>query len=84
MQFLTKYTHSVGFLSCDEEFLALTNEKISNREKYQNFQNWEIAGGFSENFATAFSRKGHLKIFFIIFWWIVDNMDYIFSKFGFW
>ena len=52
------------------------NNKIFKIEK--------IAAVFLKILKIDFREKSTFKIFYFVFWLIVDNMDYIFSKIGFW
>ena len=44
----------------------------------------KIAAVFLKILKMDFLEKSTFQIFYFVFWLIVDNMDYIFSKFGFW
>ena len=80
MQFFTKYTYSVGFSFM---WWGIFSSKEWSEKNIKIFKIEKMAADFLKILKMDFLEKATFKIFYF-FWWIVDNMDYIFSKCGCW
>ena len=80
MQFFTKYTYSVSYPFM---WWGIFSSIEWSEKNIKIFQIEKMAAVFLKILKMDFLEKATFKIFYF-FLWIVDNMDYIFSKFGFW
>ena len=79
MQFFTKYTYSVGFPFM---WWGIFSSIEWSEKNIKIFKIEKIAAVLLKMLKMDFLETATLKTVFFL--WIVDNMDYILSKFGFW